>query len=71
MALNFTWSPMFFSLHSPKGALFVIAGRLLAILGFVAHEWSRDRVASLLFAPYAAWVAFATVLNASIVALNY
>ena len=40
------------------------------ILAFIAAAWSRDRVSALLFVPYAAWVAFATLLNASIWRLN-
>ena len=71
MALNFTWPPVFFSLHSPSGAMLVILAMLMIILSFMVHQWSRDRVASLLFVPYAAWVAFATVLNGSIAALNH
>ena len=37
---------------------------------FIAASWRLDRVAALLFAPYAVWVAFASVLNASILMLN-
>ena len=70
MALNFAWSPVFFTLHFTKGALVIIVAMLLTILAFVAREWSRDRWSALLFAPYALWVSFATVLNASIVVLN-
>ncbi|MFX8039944.1 tryptophan-rich sensory protein, partial [Acinetobacter baumannii] len=33
-------------------------------------RWQADRTAALLFAPYLAWVAFATLLNASIFMLN-
>ncbi len=39
-------------------------------LAFIAASWRQDRVAAWLFAPYAAWVAFASVLNGSIFALN-
>lgn len=70
MALNFAWSPIFFTVHSTKGALIIIVGMLLTILAFIAHHWSRDRLSALLFMPYALWVSFATVLNASIVMLN-
>ena len=44
--------------------------RLALILGFIAAAWRQDRAAGLLFGPYAAWVTFAAVLNASILALN-
>jgi translocator protein len=70
MALNFAWSPMFFTVHSIKGALIIIMAMLLSILAFIVHQWSRDRLSALLFTPYALWVSFATVLNASIVMLN-
>jgi translocator protein len=43
---------------------------LAAILAFIATAWRQDRVAAWLFVPYAAWVAFASVLNGSIWALN-
>ena len=70
MALNFAWSPMFFTVHSIKGALIIIVAMLLSILAFIVHQWSRDRLSAVLFTPYALWVSFATVLNASIVMLN-
>ena len=47
-----------------------ILAHLAVILAFIAASWRQDRVAARLFAPYAAWVAFASVLNASIFALN-
>jgi tryptophan-rich sensory protein len=70
MALNFAWSPVFFGLHRPGLALAIIVALLIAILAFIATRWRADRVSALLFMPYAAWVAFASVLNAAIVALN-
>ena len=70
LALNFLWSPVFFAAHRIGLALLVILLLLAAILAFVAASWRRDRIAAWLFAPYAAWVAFASVLNGSIWALN-
>lgn len=70
MALNFLWSPFFFGLEKPLIALVIILGMLIVILAFIANRWQRDRIAALLFIPYAAWVAFAMVLNASIAYLN-
>jgi len=70
MALNFAWTPVFFGLHRPGLALAIILALLVAILAFIATRWRADRTAALLFVPYAAWVAFAGVLNAAIVALN-
>ncbi len=70
MALNFVWTPVFFRLQSPKVALVIIIALLIAILAFIAARWRADRISALLFVPYAAWVAFASVLNTAIVALN-
>ena len=70
LVLNFLWSPLFFTLHMIGAALLVVAAMLAAILAFVALAWQRDRPSALLFIPYAAWVAFATLLNGSIWFLN-
>ncbi len=71
LVLNFAWSPVFFGAHMPLPALFVIVALLATILLFIARSAADgDRVAAWLFAPYALWVAFAMLLNASIVALN-
>jgi tryptophan-rich sensory protein len=70
MALNLLWSPIFFTAHWPAVALAVILMLLVAVLGFIARQWSDDRISAVLFIPYAAWVAFASVLNFEIVRLN-
>jgi tryptophan-rich sensory protein len=70
LALNFAWSPIFFSAHRIDIALGVIVLLLISIIGFVMITWRQDKIASLLFLPYAAWVAFATVLNGAIWLLN-
>jgi tryptophan-rich sensory protein len=70
MLLNFAWTPAFFGLHRPALALGVIAIMLALIVAFIVVRWPRDRVGAALFVPYALWVAFASLLNAAIVALN-
>lgn len=70
LALNFLWSPVFFGLELIAPALLVVACLLAAILAFIALAWRQDRVAALLFVPYAGWDAFATLLNAAIWQLN-
>ena len=42
---------------------------LAAILAFIA-VWRQDRMAVWLFAPYGAWVAFASALNGAIFVLK-
>lgn len=70
MALNFLWSPVFFGAQQPGLALVVVIAALAAVLGFIATAWTRDRLAAILFLPYAAWTAFATVLTAGVVIMN-
>ena len=70
LALNFLWSPTFFVAHEVGLALLVVLAMLACIIAFVVRSWPRDRVAGGLFVPYLAWVAFATILNASIWRLN-
>jgi tryptophan-rich sensory protein len=70
LILNFAWSPLFFGAHRIDLALIVIVPLLATILTFIALASRHDRIAALFFVPYAAWVAFATVLNASLLLLN-
>lgn len=70
LGLNFTWSALFFGLHWIGVALVEIAVLLLAIVATTRAFLRIDRAAGLLLVPYALWVAFATVLNAAIWALN-
>ena len=70
MVLNFAWTPAFFGLHRPGLALVIVLALLATIAAFILTRWNADRVSALVFVPYAAWVAFASLLNASIVALN-
>jgi tryptophan-rich sensory protein len=70
LGINFLWSPVFFAAHRIDIALVVITVLLLSIVAFIATAWSRDRIAALLFAPYAMWVVFATALNAAFYSMN-
>lgn len=70
MVLNLAWTPVMFTMHQIGAALVILIGLFAAIMTYIALEMSRDRLAAALFAPYAAWVAFAGVLNAAIWRLN-
>lgn len=70
LLLNFLWSPVFFTAQWIGLALIVVLLLLATILAFLAVSWRKDRVAAWLFVPYAAWVAFASLLNAAIFVLN-
>lgn len=70
LALNFAWTPVFFTLQRPDFALAVIVALFLSIVAFILLSWRRDRLAALLMVPYACWVGFASVLNFEIWRLN-
>lgn len=70
LALNYSWSPLFFALHRVEAALGVIAAMLLLSI-IAAGLFARIRkVAAVLLLPYIAWLLFATVLNYQIGRLN-
>ena len=70
LALNCAWSFIFFGAHQIGTALVEV----VVLLGFIV--WTtvafarRDRIAAWLFAPYLAWVGFATLLNAAFWRIN-
>lgn len=66
LVLNFLWSPTFFAAHQIGLALVIILLLLDTILALIATAWRQDRLATWLFIPYAAWMAFASALNAAI-----
>jgi benzodiazapine receptor len=70
LVLNFLWSPVFFGLQQIGLALVVILALLATVLAFIGVAWRFDRASAWLLVPYAAWVAFACLLNASILFLN-
>lgn len=70
LALNFIWSPTFFSAHRMDIALGIIILMLITIIAFIVKARSQDALAALLFLPYAAWVAFAAILNGALLYLN-
>lgn len=69
-ALNALWTPLFFGLHRPGLALAEILVLLATILATLRTFWRVDRPAGFLLLPYAAWVAFAAVLNWTIWHMN-
>jgi tryptophan-rich sensory protein len=70
LAFNIGWSGLFFALKRPDLALIEIVALWLLILSFTAFAWRVSRTASLLFAPYLAWVGFAAALNGALWWLN-
>jgi tryptophan-rich sensory protein len=70
IALNAVWSWAFFSFHSPRDGLVIIAALWLAIILTIVAFWHIDRTASVLLAPYLVWASFAAALNWEIDRLN-
>ncbi|MGA5651665.1 cytochrome d ubiquinol oxidase subunit II [Streptomyces seoulensis] len=71
LALNAGWNNLFFRLRSPLAGL---AGTLLldaSNVRLLTRVARTDRKAAAILLPYAAWCAYATCLNASIVARNH
>ncbi len=63
LALNAAWTPLFFGAHRIGLALIDITLQWLAIAATLLAFGGVSVVAALLFAPYLAWVSFASVLN--------
>ncbi|WP_435741953.1 TspO/MBR family protein [Nocardioides sp. SYSU DS0663] len=70
LVLNAAWTPLFFAAGAYALALVEILALLASVVALIALAVPRSRAAALLLVPYAAWVAFATALNASIWWLN-
>lgn len=68
--LNVLWSALFFRLRRPDLALPEAGLLWLSILLMIVALARYSKTASALLVPYLAWVAFATVLNWSVAALN-
>jgi benzodiazapine receptor len=70
LGLNLSWSFVFFGARLIGAALIEIVVLLVAIGVTARLFWRIDRGAALLLAPYAAWVGYATLLNAALWRLN-
>jgi translocator protein len=70
LAANAKWSKLFFGQHRPVAALadaFALEG---TIFSYMNAARKVDAAAAGAFVPYAAWIAYATVLNAEIARRN-
>ncbi|MBZ5740272.1 TspO/MBR family protein [Nocardioides mangrovi] len=70
LVLNACWTPLFFAGDWYGAALVEIVVLVAAVVVTIGMFWRRQRAAAYLLLPYAAWVGFATALNASIWWLN-
>jgi translocator protein len=70
LALNFSWSFLFFGAQSPGLGLINIFAMWLAIAATIFAFAFKSRVAAFLMVPYLCWVSYATALNIAIYTLN-
>jgi benzodiazapine receptor len=70
LALNFSWSFLFFSMRNPALGLIDIILLCILISLTIIKAWPVRPLASLLLIPYLLWVLYATSLNAGIWLLN-
>jgi tryptophan-rich sensory protein len=70
LGLNFAWPLLFFGANLIVPALVVLLALFAAIVWFLRETWGTDRPAAFLFLPYAAWTAYALLLNGAIWWLN-
>jgi translocator protein len=69
-ALNMGWSALFFRAKRPDLALGELIPFWASIAALIIALWPVSTTAALLLAPYAAWVAFAGVLNWTVARMN-
>jgi len=70
LIFNALWSIVFFGMHNPAYALIVVVLLEASVIAMILVFARYDRVAAVTQLPYAGWVAFASLLNLSIVLLN-
>jgi len=70
LALNASWSPLFFGAHRPRASAAVAAAMVPTIAAYSVTAREIDRPAAALMLPYLGWSAFAAYLNAQVVRKN-
>lgn len=70
MVLNALWSYVFFGLHMPTLALFVLFALILIVIYMVREFKTISKTAYYLVWPYVAWLVFAFYLNGVIASMN-
>lgn len=63
MVLNFSWSPVFFTLKKPKISLAIVIGMVLLTAYTLYLTLKINKKICFLLVPYLCWISFATYLN--------
>ncbi|KAM7533158.1 hypothetical protein Aperf_G00000121245 [Anoplocephala perfoliata] len=70
LALNWTWTPVFFGLHQIKtGAIVIVAITISGIITAISF-FTVSPIAGWLFVPYLIWLTYASYLNIGVAILN-
>jgi benzodiazapine receptor len=70
LAVNLSWSPVFFALHRLTLALGIIFALIVLVMLTIAFAWRVRRTAAVLLLPYLVWICFASLLNLQLLELN-
>ncbi len=70
LALNAVWSPIFFGLHAIWLGLAIIVALIATLAATIVQSAGVDRLATVLLAPYFAWLCYAAALNGAIAVMN-
>jgi translocator protein len=70
LAVNYSWSPVFFGLHQVEAGLALIAIMIVMTLVLLPVAGRIRKAAALLLLPYLGWLCFAFALNYQVMALN-
>lgn len=70
LAVNLTWSPVFFGMHQVTLALGIVAAMFVLTLAMTFLFARIRKGAALMLVPYLAWLLFAGYLNYQIMVLN-
>jgi len=63
LALNWSWTPVFFGQHNVKGGFYILAALWGSIIACGKSFYDVNKTAGYLMIPYFCWVSLATALN--------
>jgi translocator protein len=70
LALNCSWSPVFFGMRDAPTGLYLIGAMIVLTVALIVLLMRVRRAAALLLVPYLAWLCFAAALNYRVVVNN-
>lgn len=71
LVVNSAWSLVFFGMENIALALLIIAALWILIALLIFRFSTVDKISAFMLVPYLLWVSFASILNLSLLVLNY